>query len=224
MDDADGDRLPLFPLGVVLFPGMLLPLHLFEERYLRLMRDRQGSDPIFGVVLTRQGREVGDRPEIHEVGTAANLVGAGRYPDGRYDVVVRGGHRFRVEAGDWDAGYLSASVTWLDGPELAPAGDEVRQLAARVTRAYEAFVELFARVADVEVPPDDLGPEPAEIAYAVCARMPLNTWERQALLEEGSMAARLERLLTILRRERTLLEEGAGGPAVERPGSGFLAN
>ncbi|MDP9365781.1 MAG: LON peptidase substrate-binding domain-containing protein [Chloroflexota bacterium] len=224
MDGPNGERLPLFPLGVVLFPGMLLPLHLFEERYRRLMHDRQGSDPIFGVVLTRHGREVGDRPEIHRVGTAGSLVGAGRYPDGRYDVVLRGGRRFRVEAEDWDAGYLMASVTWLDGPEPAPVEDGARDLAAQVTRAYAAFVDLFAKVANVEVPQDDLGGAPTEVAYAVSARLPLNTWERQALLEEPTTEARLERLLTILRRERTLLEEGAGGPAVERPGTGFLAN
>ena len=224
MDGPDGERLPLFPLRVVLFPGMLLPLHLFEERYRRLMHDRQGHDPIFGVVLTRHGREVGDRPEIHPVGTAASLVGAGRYPDGRYDVVVRGGRRFRVEAEDWDAGYLMASVSWLDGPEPAPDEDGAGDLAAQVTRAYAAFVDLFAKVANVEVPRDDLGGAPAEVAYGVSARLPLNTWERQALLEEPTTEARLERLLTILRRERTLLTEGAGGPAVERPGTGFLAN
>jgi len=55
---------------------MLLPLHIFEERYRELMRDRQGSDPIFGVVLTRQGREVADTPEINGIGTAATLVAA----------------------------------------------------------------------------------------------------------------------------------------------------
>ncbi len=224
MDGPNGERLPLFPLGVVLFPGMLLPLHLFEERYRRLMQDRQGSDPIFGVVLTRHGREVGDRPETHRVGTAASLVGAGRYPDGRYDVVVRGGRRFRVEAEDWNAGYLVASVSWLDGPEPAPGDRALDALATRVARAYDGFVDLFARAADVEVPRDDLGGAPEDVAYAVCARMPLNTWERQALLEEPTTQARLEHLLTILRRERTLLEEGAGGPAVERPGTGFLAN
>ena len=113
MSESMPERIPLFPLGVVLFPGMLLPLHLFEERYRRLMQVHQGNDPIFGVVLTRQGREVGDQPQVHEVGTAATLVAAGRYPDGRYDIVVRGGRRFRVEEGDWASSYLTASVSWF---------------------------------------------------------------------------------------------------------------
>src|SRR5262245_23460490 len=91
------ESLPVFPLGTVLFPGMVLPLHIFEDRYRRLMRDRQGAEPIFGVALTSRGQEVGDEAEIHRVGTAASLVGAGRYPDGRWDVVVQGGRRFRSE-------------------------------------------------------------------------------------------------------------------------------
>ena len=89
MDETARERIPIFPLGVVLFPGMLLPLHLFEERYRKLTAERQGSEPIFGVVLTRQGREVRDRPDIHEVGTVATLVAAGRYPVARFAVVVR---------------------------------------------------------------------------------------------------------------------------------------
>lgn len=222
MGGAETERLPLFPLGVVLFPGMLLPLHLFEERYRRLMEDREGSDPIFGVVLTRQGREVGDRPEIHAVGTAATLVGLGRYPDGRIDVVVRGGRRFRVEAGDWDNGYLSSTVAWLDEPDGTP---DIDAFAARVARAHEEFLVAFERTNEIEVPREGLDGDPSHVAYAICARLPLNTWERQRLLEAASTADRLNDLLTILRRERMLLEQtGAGGAAVERAGSRFLAN
>ena len=220
------ERLPLFPLGTVLFPGMLLPLHLFEERYRRMMRDRQGADPIFGVVLTRHGREVGDRPEIHEVGTAATLLGAGRYPDGRYDVVVRGTRRFRVEAGDWERGYLMGTITWLDDSlSSAPAESGLVDLARELVRAYERFLIAIERASGAEVPRDDLGGEPGALAYAVCARLPLNTWERQRLLEETSMRDRLTRLLGILRREKDLLQEtDAGGAVVEHLGARFLPN
>lgn len=222
MSGADTERIPLFPLGTVLFPRMLLPLHLFEERYLRLMEDREGSDPIFGVVLTRQGREVGDRPEVHDVGTAATLVGLGRYPDGRFDAVVRGGRRFRVKVGDWDNGYLSSTVTWLDEPDGTA---DLGPIAARAARAHDEFLVAFERTNGIEVPREGLGDDPAEVAYAICARLPLNTWERQGLLEAASTGDRLNDLLTILRRERTLLEQtGAGGAAVERPGARFLAN
>ena len=137
MTEPGSDRLPVFPLGLVLFPGMLLPLHLFEERYLRLMEERRGVDPIFGVVLTKQGGEVGDQPEIHHIGTAARLLGAGRYPDGRYDIIVRGGRRFRVDGGDWTAGYFTASVTWLDEvPPASRAESRLMEVATQVADAY----------------------------------------------------------------------------------------
>ena len=224
MDRPLTERLPLFPLGTVLFPGMLLPLHVFEDRYRRLMADRAGVDPIFGVVLTRHGREVGDQPEIHGVGTAASLLGAGRYPDGRYDLVIRGGRRFRVAAGDWDRGYLTATVTWLD-EELGTPLDTLPTLADRVAQAYEQFLSAFEQATGLEVPREDLDIAPPALAYAVCARLPLDTWERQRLLEDASTADRLTRLLAILRRERDLLlETGAGGATVTHPGTRFSAN
>ena len=67
-------ELPLFPLGTVLFPAAPLPLHIFEERYKRMMADRIDHDPIFGVVLTRIGSEVGDEPSTYSVGTSASTV------------------------------------------------------------------------------------------------------------------------------------------------------
>lgn len=224
MDTAETARLPLFPLGTVLFPGMLLPLHIFEERYRRLLADRQGQDPAFGVILTRQGREVGDRPEIHDVGTAATVVGLGRYPDRRLDVVVRGTQRFRLEDAerDWDEGYLTATVRWLEEPE----GDSANEvLAGKVGRTFEAFLVALERATDAELPREEPELDPAVLAYDLCARLPLNTWERQRLLELPSTGDRLDGLLTMLRRERTLLAEmGAGGAAVDRPGTRFLAN
>lgn len=218
-------RLPIFPLGTVLFPGMLLPLHLFEERYRRLMRDREGISPIFGVVLTKQGREVADEPEIHRIGTAAELLGAGRYPDGRYDVVVRGERRFRVVAEDWTNGYLIAEVEWLEEETSAENEGEIERLAPRLVRAYGRFLDAFERTTNLVVPREALPSESVALGYAVCQLTPLDSWERQSLLEVESTSVRLERLTSILRRERDLLlETGVGGATVERPGCRFTAN
>ena len=220
------DSLPLFPLGTVLFPGMLLPLHIFEARYRTLMLDRQGSDPVFGVVLTRLGREVADTPVVHGVGTAATLVAAERYPDGRYDIVVRGGRRFRLLTGTWEAGYLVAEVEWLDEPTGASAeSTDLADLAAVVADHFERFLAAVEATAAVELAREELPETPGELAYALCARLPLDTWERQALLEAASDRDRLDRLQAILRRERTLLlTTGAGGATVAHPGAQFLSN
>ena len=220
--------LPLFPLGSVLFPGMLLPLHIFEERYRRLMSDRNGVDPIYGIVLTRQGREVGDRPAIHAVGTASTLVAAGRYADGRYDTVVRGGRRFRVRPGteDWSSDYLVAEVEWLDEPPGAsPESGELAELGEQAGRLFERFLVAFEQATAAEIPREELPDDPTDRCWAVCARLPLDTWERQRLLEHDTTRERLLDLSTVLRRERDLLiSTGVGGAAVAYPGVGFSAN
>ena len=223
-DDGSGaTSLALFPLGTVLYPGMPLPLHLFEERYRRLMEDHHRDDPIFGVVLTRQGREVSDEPETHEVGTAASLLGVRQYPDGRYDVAVRGGRRFRILGGDWSRGYLTGRVVFLDEPDGEP--EALGDLAQQTVAAYRAFLSLLSRAVGADVPDERLDEAPTPLSYAIAARLPLNTWERQRLLEAPSTADRLLQLTTILTRERRLLTEaGAAGAAIEQPGRRFTAN
>lgn len=222
------DMLPLFPLGAVLFPGMLMPLHVFEDRYRRLLAEREGADPMFGIALTSHGREVGDRPDIHDVGTAATLVAAGRYPDGRYDVIVRGGRRFRVRKGteDWSHGYLVAEIDWL--PEHLGASteeDELADLAAQTATVFERFIVAFEQATAANLPREPLPDAPAEVAWAVCSRVPLDTWERQRLLEHPTTRDRLVDLAAILRRERDLLvTTGVGGAAVVRPGGTFTPN
>lgn len=225
MPDPDAERadLPLFPLGTVLFPGMPLPLHLFEERYRKLLRDHRQADPIFGVVLTRQGVEVGDEPETHAIGTGATLLGAGHYPDGRTDIVVRGTRRFRIITSDWSRGYLMGRVEWLDDPIGEP--EAAATAAAELSRRYAAYLTAFREATGVELPDEDLDLDPAPLAYAIAARLALNTWEQQRLLAAETVGSRLGALNVIIRRESRLLHEtGAGGAIPERPGGRFTAN
>ncbi len=146
--------LPLFPLHTVLCPGVALPLHVFEARY-RLMVGRciDRGEP-FGVVLIRQGREVGPLDgRIARVGTTAIIREAGRYPDGRYDLMTVGGRRFRIH--DVETGpepYLTADVRYLD----EPIGDALtaRGLSERVSQRFLRYLELLQPALD-----DDDGPE-----------------------------------------------------------------
>lgn len=222
------ESMPLFPLGAVLFPGMLMPLHIFEERYRRLMTERDGMDPIFGVVLTSHGREVGDRPEIRAVGAAATLVAAGRYPDGRSDIIIRGGWRFRVrpETQDWSSGFLVAEIDRLpEHPGASPEGIELGGLAAQAATQFERFIAAFEQATGANLPREPLPDVPADLAWAICSRVPLDTWERQRLLERTTTRERLLDLGAILRRERDLLvTTGVGGAAVARPGGAFTPN
>ncbi|HMC71324.1 MAG TPA: LON peptidase substrate-binding domain-containing protein, partial [Mycobacteriales bacterium] len=102
-------RLPLFPLGTVLFPGVPLPLHIFEERYLTLVRElvalHEGASRRFGVVAIREGREVGADSvrAFYPVGCTAELRNVEEYDDGRFDIVTVGASRFVVHELDTSA-------------------------------------------------------------------------------------------------------------------------
>jgi len=225
MTDDHPIALPLFPLGTVLFPAAPLPLHIFEERYHRMMAERRGRDPIFGVVLTRQGREVSEESEIHEVGTAASLLAYHAHPDGRLDIAVVGGRRFRVISEDWSRGYLVGTIEWMD--EIVSRADRERlyDLRRQAVAAFAAFVAAIARQIDAVVPEELFPDDPSETSYAIAARLPINTWERQSLLETRGTADRLQLLNTILVRERRLLTEtGAGGSVIDHPSQRFGSN
>ncbi|MEX1336477.1 MAG: LON peptidase substrate-binding domain-containing protein [Candidatus Limnocylindrales bacterium] len=136
-------EIPLFPLRSVLCPGVALPLHIFEERY-RLMVNRciERGEP-FGVVLLRDGREVGPlRGQVAGVGTTAAIRRAGAYPDGRLDIITVGQQRFRLEGVDnVSEPYLVGQISLLDeptGPE-----DEATHRAQRVGQRFIEYLELL---------------------------------------------------------------------------------
>ena len=226
MESVLADQLPLFPLGTVLFPGMVLPLHIFEDRYKLMMVRRMDTDPMCGVVLTRSGREVGDQPEICATGTTASLVTAVRYGDGRYDIAVRGGQRFEVFDEHWDHGYLTGTVKWI--PEADSADDlkeQQTQLFDLVSRAYNSYLDALRLMANARIEPVELGSDPVRAAYAICSMMPFGVAQRQHLLEAPTSVQLLAELLVMLRRERGLLvATGVGGAAIDHPGAQFTTN
>src|SRR5919206_5035298 len=103
-------ELPLFPLHVVLFPGMRLPLHIFEDRYKLMIGTCMVTDETFGVALIRSGQEVGGPAEVFRVGTTARIASMERLPQGRMNLVVVGGERFRIVERLQTQPYLLGSV------------------------------------------------------------------------------------------------------------------
>ena len=152
-------KIPLFPLHTVLCPGIVVPLHIFEERYREMTRRCLDTGEPFGVVLIREGREVGSRSisTLAGVGAFAEIRRAGRYPDGRYDLLAAGTGRFMIESVDaGSAAYLVADVTPLDDE----VGDEPRaeRLAATAIGRFVRYLELMrardgetADVLDIQV-------------------------------------------------------------------------
>jgi Lon protease-like protein len=137
-------EIPLFPLHTVLCPGIVLPLHIFEDRYRALTRHCLDTGTPFGVVLIREGREVGSGGmlALAGVGALVEIREAGRYPDGRYDLLAAATGRFAIDAVDpAREPYLVADVTPLEDK----VGDEARaeRLAASAIRRFVRYLELM---------------------------------------------------------------------------------
>src|ERR1039458_729136 len=137
------ETLPLFPLGTVLYPGLLLPLNIFEERYRRLVRDLlEGPEPKrFGVIAIRKGRETGvdGISALHEIGCTATLREVAEQEDGGFHLVTVGTQRFRLESLDDSQPYFQGEVELLE----EEVGDEAAAgLAAQaVQRGFRGYVE-----------------------------------------------------------------------------------
>jgi Lon protease-like protein len=218
------ERLPIFPLGAVLFPGLVLPLHVFEDRYRLLMSDLlAGEEPHrFGVVSIELGHEVGTGAarRLAHVGCTAEVRGVQRHDDGRYDLVTTGGTRFRVEDIDDSLPYLRAKVTTLPD-ENGPGAETATEPVTRLFRRYcDRLVEHGAEVADL----DDMPSDPIPLSYLVAASLVLDRSDKQRLLQAEHAAARLRLEYDLLRRENLLLETFPTVPASEFLGGSVSPN
>lgn len=200
------DVLPMFPLGSVLVPTMVLPLHVFEPRYRLLVRDCLDGTPEFGVVLIQRGSEVGGGDVRTDVGTVARMVEAAEMPDGRFALHCVGTRRIRVLRWLEDEPYPRAEVEdWPDEP--GPPDDDPTALRAEAITVLRRALALQAEVGDPAPPattPVDEDPEAA--SHQVAALAPVGPLDRQALLAEPGTAARLRRARIVLEDAVDLLQ------------------
>lgn len=203
------ELLPLFPLGTVLFPGALLPLHIFEPRYRLLIRRCLERQLPFGVVLIRSGPEVGEGAEPCEVGTEAKIVAESALPNGRSYIVTRGERRFAVESLISDAEpYLIGRVRYLDEPD----GDRASDHASVAREALGAYLLAVVAVTEDSRGERALADElrdaaPSDLAYRIAGSLAVDAPQQQALLELETASARLVEETRILNRETELLRD-----------------
>jgi Lon protease-like protein len=195
-------ELPLFPLHSVLCPGIALPLHIFEPRYREMVGHCLETGSPFGVVLIRDGREVGPLAgHIADVGTTAAIRQAGRYPDGRLDIVTVGEHRFRIVSMDGAAAaYLVGTVEELEEPIGGPQAD-ADALAVGVGQRFLAYLEMLQPPEAAAARPRVGGPDGAPEAITLESVSPEDAEEGAPgidVLEDD--AARREQLLASARR------------------------
>ncbi|MFQ5553976.1 MAG: LON peptidase substrate-binding domain-containing protein [Acidimicrobiia bacterium] len=189
-------RLRMFPLHTVLFPHGVLPLHVFEPRYLAMISEALADDATFGVVLIERGSDVGGRDSRFTVGCEAKIVRAGRLGEGRLAVVALGVERFRVKEWLADDPYPIALVSAQPDPEPYPALGGDMEDARRKYRRLMAFASELG--ADVGTRDLDLPEDPGAALWNLCSVAPIEQLDRQLLLEIDDPRERVARLCIAL--------------------------
>lgn len=205
----------MFPLGSVLTRGQVLPLHIFEPRYRRLVGDCLEGDSHFGVVLIERGSEVGGGDVRSDIGTLATIVDARALPDGRWAVVAVGGPRFRVLGWGEDNPYPQADVVpWPDAPSTPSLNDGVSRVAER----FRGLLALAAEMGVDDLSLDlDLAEDPERAADQLVAASPVGPLDRQRLLACAGAEERMAMLAGFLEDAVEVLQAQLGPGGTNEP-------
>ncbi|MFD8191671.1 LON peptidase substrate-binding domain-containing protein [Streptomyces wuyuanensis] len=233
-------RLPLFPLNAVLFPGLVLPLNVFEERYRAMMRELLKTDESeprrFAVVAIRDGREVAPsapgmpdqtaQPEkgpaagfgpdpiqaFHRVGCIADAATIRERADGSFEVLATGTTRVKLLSVDASGPFLTAELEEI--PE--ESGEGAGTLAEGVLRAFRNYQKRLAGARERSLSTgSELPDEPSVVSYLVAAAAVLDTPSKQKLLQAPDTATRLREELKLLRSETAVIRHLPSLPAVD---------
>jgi len=218
--------LPLFPLGSVLYPGLVMPLHIFEERYRQLVDDLlAGPEPRqFGVIAIRQGQETGvdGVTALFETGCTAVVRRVTRHPDGKFDLITVGAERFKLIRLVDPAPYFSAEIEML--PDEIGDEAEAESAVPVVQAAFRAYLDLLSERGGAQVSVPELPDEPILLSYLVAAAVVLDLPVRQQLLAEPNAAARLKTERALLTKEQQILRSLTATPAPDLLNSPFSQN
>jgi Lon protease-like protein len=196
--------LPMFPLGTVLFPGALLPLHVFEPRYRRLVEDCLLNRPEFGVVLIDRGHEVGGGDVRRDVGTVAQLLEVGQLPDGRYLLQTAGVRRIRVVEWLADDPYPRAEVVdWEDEDADLASTAHVDDVLNQLRRVRALASELAEPAGPIDV---EIAPDPVLASYHLAALSPVGPEDDYRLLARPGPVERLTLLGELLADAEVVLQ------------------
>ena len=222
------ELLPLFPLTTVLFPGMRLPLHIFEERYRLLVAQlRAQPEPWrFGVIAIRRGREVGAHgiTALHEVGCVATVREITPQADGRFDLATVGTERFRLLRVDDSLPYSQGEIELLTDEAPADAGEAEAFAVNRVQAGFRAYLNALADRGGGVISVADLPDEPVLLSYVVGAAMIIDLLERQSLLAAPTSLDRLRLERSLLVRETAMFRATTSRPAPDYAFEQFSQN
>ena len=205
--------LPLFPLKTVLFPGQLLPLHIFEERYKTMIKQCMQSDGVFGVVLIREGNEVGETARPFDVGTIARIRRVDQAEDGKMNILCLGEARFKIASLDEQQPFLIAAVEiW---PWYPLENDEVEPRSSTLTQLLTRYLHRLAEVTHNKVDLDDLPNDPLLLAVLAAIALQVPNREKQQLLSEPALLEFIDRCIALLKHENQALSTLAAIPMAD---------
>jgi Lon protease-like protein len=221
--------LPLFPLGSVLYPGLVLPLHIFEERYRQLVADLlDGPEPReFGVIAIRHGRETGvdGVSALYETGCTAVLRQVEAYEDGRFDLITVGARRFTLVALGEQAPYFSGEVDFLpDEPDDPGDAAEAGLIVPAVRESFRSYLNLLAERGGAQITVPDVPDEPLLLSYLVAAAVVADLPVKQQLLEEPDAHRRLLAERRLLAHEMQMFRSLTATPAPDLRFSPYSQN
>ena len=203
----DLTELPLFPLNLVLFPGMRLPLHIFEERYKAMIGDCIDRDAPFGVVLIREGPEVGGPAEPFRIGTSARIAQVQRLEEGRMNLLALGERRFDLVEIVQEVPHMVGRVAFKE----EAMGELDSQVLSDVGQEYGVFLQHIATLAGSWNAPVEVPESPLDLSFEAVSTLTgsieLPQGMRQDLLEVDTAGERLSRLLPLLKRANELIAD-----------------
>ena len=199
-------EIALFPLpNLVLFPHVLVPLHIFEERYKLMIGTCVEHDEVFGIVLLRSGAETESEDTIHRVGVTARVVQVERLDNGRMNILIEGENRFRIRRFIQQEPYWKSAVEFFEDDESHPSTET---LYDQVSELYRKVTGLGAKADSSEEEPEAVFPEsPSDLSYMVSYVLEIEPEAKQKLLEMASAAERLRALVPHLNDTIQKLEQ-----------------
>ncbi len=205
----DLSELALFPLNLVLFPGMRLPLHIFEERYKAMIGACIEREEPFGVLLIKEGQESGEPAEPVQVGTTARITQVTRLEEGRLNILTQGERRFELVEVIQTSPHMVGLVRYLE----EESGEVLEPLLVEIREGFAILLKHQATVAGGWNSGVDLPEEPsqlsAEVVASLSSSIEVPTEVRQRLLETPALQSRLELVLPLLKQGNELMQEKA---------------
>ena len=195
--------LPLFPLNLVLFPGMPLPLHIFEERYRAMIGECVDTKQPFGVVLIKEGLEVGEPADPFMTGTSARIAQVDRMEDGRMNILTQGERRFQVLEITQNLPHLVGQIRYLE----ENPGDTPSEMLAEMVEGYSSYLRNIEALSGGWTANAQLPSDPVLLSFAVASSLDLPTGVRQQILEAPTAGQRLEILAPLLQKGNEILKE-----------------